>query len=63
MNKPSKRTGWWRLAAAATGTRFFLQGCDPTIRGTVEDGIINLSSTFVGLLLRALIELGSEASA
>lgn len=52
---------WWRWAVAATGVTFFLGGCDPTLRATVETGIINVSTSLFGSILRALIELGQEA--
>ncbi len=63
MRKRLTRGGWWRAAAVAGGTVLFLEGCDPTLRGTVEDGIITTSTSFFGALLRALIELGQEAGA
>ncbi len=54
---------WRRVCwlAAAVGTTFFLSGCDPTLRATVENGIINVSTGLFGAFLRALIELGQEA--
>lgn len=53
----------WRLAAALAAGLAFLSGCDPTLQATIEDGIITASSSFVGALIRALIELASEANA
>jgi len=51
-----------RLVLVA-GTTLFLGGCDPTLRATVENGIINVSTSLFGAFLRALIELGQEAQA
>ncbi|GEM_PF-1612446 len=39
----------------------FMTGCDPTVRATIEDGIINVSQSLFASFLRALIELGEEA--
>jgi hypothetical protein len=61
MRKLTNRATWTRLLLLAGGSLFFLNGCDPTLRATVEDGIINSSASLVGALVRALIELGSEA--
>ncbi|MEW6198362.1 MAG: hypothetical protein AB1601_06830 [Planctomycetota bacterium] len=52
---------WWRWVVAAGGVTLFLGGCDPTLRTTVENGIINVSTSVFGAILRALIELGQEA--
>lgn len=60
MRKNSVRRLWWRLATLAAGSVFFLGGCDPTLRSTVEDGIITLSSSFVGALIRAAINVAAE---
>ena len=55
------RTRWGRLlVASASGTVFFLQSCDPTLRATIEDGIITSSASFVGSLIRAMIEVAAE---
>jgi len=57
-----RRAGWRWLAAAASGTLLFLQGCDPTLRGTVEDGIINVSTSLLTAFMRAALEVGQEAA-
>lgn len=62
MRKWLNRAGRWRLIAAAGGTTFFLEGCDPTIRTTVEDGVITTVNSLWAAVLRALIELGQEAN-
>lgn len=52
---------WRRLALLAAGATFFLSGCDPQLRATVENGIISVSTSLLGSLLQALIQLGQEA--
>lgn len=54
-----KRT-WWQLVFLVSGSGLFLSGCDPTLRTTVEDGIINTSASLLGTLIRAAIELAAE---
>ena len=57
-----KRRAYWRLMAlTAAGTTFILSGCDPTVRSTVESGIITLSTSLLASVFRALTELWSEA--
>ena len=53
----------WRLAAAASGSLFLMQGCDADTRAAVEDGIINSSSSLLGAFLRAFLELSAEVRA
>ncbi|MFQ5806689.1 MAG: hypothetical protein ACE5I3_09585 [Phycisphaerae bacterium] len=53
---------WRRLALLAAGATFFLSGCDPQIRATVENGIITASTSLLGALLQAFIQLGQEAN-
>jgi hypothetical protein len=35
-------------------------GCDPTLKSTVEDGVINVSTSFFGAFLRAAFALAQE---
>ncbi len=49
------------LVVVAAGVLVLTAGCDPTLQATVEDGIISLSTSFFGALLRAILELGAEA--
>ncbi len=64
MGSNKKRTlWWWRLAMLAAGSAFFLGGCDPTLRATVENGIISSSTAFLGSLLQAILQLVQEAHA
>lgn len=47
--------------AAAGGCTFFLEGCDPTLRQTTEDGIISLSQSLLASIFQAGINLFTEA--
>lgn len=60
MKNIAQRT-WLRLAVLASGTTFFLEGCDTSTRAAVEDGIITSSSSLLGAFMRAVIELAEEA--
>lgn len=48
---------------SSAGSLFFLDSCDPTLRTTVENGIISASNSLLASILQALVELGSEAGA
>jgi hypothetical protein len=61
MRNMMTRIRWWTFLTLAGGM-FFLNGCDPTLQSTIEDGIITTSSSFIGSLFRALIELASETT-
>jgi hypothetical protein len=37
-------------------------GCDPTVRATVEDGVIDVSQSFYGAFLRAFLNVAIEAN-
>jgi len=52
----------WSVITLA-GLGMMLAGCNETIQGTLEDGVINVSTSLVGSFVRALIELGAEAQA
>ncbi len=52
--------GW--LLATLGGLLTFLSGCDPTIRATVENGVISLSQTLFGSFISALVQLAGEAN-
>ena len=62
MQRFMNRIRLWTFLALAGGTTFFLSGCDPTLQSTIEDGVINVSSSFIGSFFRALVELAAEAS-
>jgi len=64
MHRYNRRSlWWWRLSILAAGSALFLGGCDPTLRATVEDGIISSSTAFLGSLLQAILQLVQEAHA
>jgi hypothetical protein len=53
---------WTRaLAVAALGTTVLLGDCDPTIRATVESGIINSTTSFLTAFYQALLQVFQEA--
>jgi hypothetical protein len=65
MNHPTRRS--WKNAARiqllilATGAvPFQFGGCDPQLRATVENGIIESVTAAFGSLLTALVELATE---
>lgn len=58
-----KRHEWLRWAIALSGTCILLNGCDPSIQMTVEDGIINLSTGLLSSFFAALLQLFTEANA
>ncbi len=61
MRKAMNRFRWQHLwATVAVGGLFFLNGCDDETRTAVENGIIDTSSSFLGALLQALIQLAGE---
>jgi hypothetical protein len=53
---------WLRLATLASGSALFLNGCDPSVKATIEDGIITLANSFLTALLQAFVQLGAEAA-
>lgn len=54
-----RRTNW-RFAVLASGSLFFMGSCDPTVRTTVENGLITTSTSLFGAILRAMLELAAE---
>lgn len=52
-----------RWIALLIGAPLLLSGCDPTIQNTVEDGVINLSTSFLASLLQAVIQVAGDANA
>lgn len=48
------------IAAMACGSAFLLGGCDPTLRATTENGIINLSTALLNALVQATIQVYQE---
>jgi len=49
-----------RLSAMLLGTSLFLNSCDPTLQNTVENGIINASTSLLGAFLQALTQVASQ---
>jgi len=60
MRERLGRRQWW-LVTVIVGSLAFTTGCDPTLKATVEDGIISLSTSFFSAFLQALLQLGTEA--
>ena len=56
------RISWRRVALLTAGATFFLGGCDPELRATIESGIISASTSLLGSLLQAFIQLAQEAN-
>jgi hypothetical protein len=52
------RSGW--LLAAVCGLAFLVNGCDATLKATIENGVITTSQSLFGSVLNALIQLGQE---
>lgn len=49
-----------RMSVMLLGTSLFLGGCDPTLQNTVENGIINASTSLLGAFLQALTRVASQ---
>jgi hypothetical protein len=62
MRVTRAKVGWLRLATLGTGTALFLNGCDPSVKETIEDGVITLANSFLTALLQAIVQLGAEAT-
>jgi hypothetical protein len=56
------RISWRRVVLLAAGATFFLGGCDPQLRETIESGIISASTSLLGSLLQAFVQLAQEAN-
>ena len=63
MRRMMQRGHLIRLAAIMSGGLFLLSGCDPTLRATVENGIITTSNSFLASLFQAALQVASEAGA
>ena len=61
MRRMMQRGHLIRLTAMLSGGLFFLNGCDPTLRATVENGIVTTSNSFIASLLQAVLQVGAEA--
>lgn len=58
-----KKHRWMNLFAGLTGVCLQLEGCDPAIRSTIENGIIDLSTGLLSSFFAALLQLFTEANA
>ncbi len=50
----------WVWLAGLTGSALILEGCDPQIRATVEDGIITTSTALFSSFLQAILQVSQE---
>jgi len=62
MRSASTTRGMTRLVMLAGGTTFILSSCDPTLQATVEEGIINVSTSLLASVLQALLQAAQEAN-
>lgn len=60
MSKPGVRPRRARMLALLLGSPFLLGGCDPTIQATVENGIINVSTSLLSSTFQAITGLLGE---
>lgn len=49
-----------RAAIVLAGSSFFLNGCDPGIRTTVENGIISTTQAGLASFFQALLQVANE---
>jgi hypothetical protein len=52
--------GKWLQIVAVVGLLSLTTGCDPTLRTSVENGIISVSTSFFGSLLQAFLALATQ---
>lgn len=50
-----------KAAVLALGSALILNGCDPTLRTTTENGIISASTAALGSFLQALVAVAGDA--
>lgn len=60
MTRFWKKARCWSTRTALMSPLLILGGCDPTIRATVENGIITMSSSFMTALVQAILQLAQE---
>ncbi|MBK8913965.1 MAG: hypothetical protein IPM64_05050 [Phycisphaerales bacterium] len=51
-----------RSALLLSGTSLFLNGCDPGIRSTVENGLITTTQAGLSSVFQAMLQLWQEAN-
>ncbi|MBI5864705.1 MAG: hypothetical protein HZB38_09390 [Planctomycetes bacterium] len=64
MNKKRLMGRLMRFSAtlSAGGSLLLLDGCDPTIQSTVENGIINVSTALLASLAQAITQVYTQDS-
>jgi hypothetical protein len=61
MSKRTPRRGRTLLALLVMSSSLMSSGCDPTIRATVENGVINTSTAALASLFQAGLQLFIES--
>ena len=56
----AKRTALRLMIALTMGTSLILGGCDPTIQATVENGIINTTTSFLTSFFQAVLQVYTQ---
>lgn len=54
MSRKMKRMFLSQMLALGSGTALLFSGCDPTLRADVENGVINVSQSFLTALIQAI---------
>ncbi|QOJ15250.1 MAG: hypothetical protein HRU75_11655 [Planctomycetia bacterium] len=62
MRRTTTRNWLIRTAAMFAGTSLFLNGCDPGIRSTVENGLITTTQAGLSSVFQAMLQLWQEAN-
>jgi len=61
--RTTRANGWViKLATLTAGTTLFLNGCDPSVKSTFENGVISVANSFLTALFQSFIQLGTEAA-
>ncbi|MCG3125953.1 MAG: hypothetical protein CHACPFDD_00781 [Phycisphaerae bacterium] len=62
MKRFDRRGKLVQLVLAVLGSGFIFGSCDPTLRATTEQGIIDVSTGLIGAYLQAFIQVALEAA-
>ncbi len=54
--------GKWLQVVAVVGLLGVSTGCDPTLKASIENGIISVSTSFFGAFLQAMLALATESA-
>jgi hypothetical protein len=57
VRRSRRLTNW---GAMLLGGSLAFGGCDPTIQATLEDGVINVSTSFLAAVLQAVANVAAE---